>query len=177
MPLVRINARLRGSRVAFLGWLARDSIGSVKEMGLDWITERIAIGNIEDALNHERLVEQRISGILCLNGFPSFTAHLGVFDWRLVLFIDGPGNPPELLGQALTTLRELMLAHNRVLVHCAEGVSRSPFVVASYLAEENGQDLATAVRWVTQRRGDTSISSSLIPLWDEYQRLRQGGTI
>ena len=138
---------------------------------MDWITDRIAIGNIEDALNQQQLVEEGITGILCLNGFPRFTVHLGVFDCRVVTLNDGPGNSPELLDEALTTLRDLLVAHNRILVHCAEGVSRSPFTVACYLAQENGQDVATTLQFVAERRTVTAIQSELFLLWEDYQRL------
>lgn len=143
---------------------------------MDWITERIAIGNIEDVLDYEGLSERGVTGILCLNGFPGFVAHLGLFDWRLVELIDGPGNPPELLRDALANLRELAESHERTLVHCAEGVSRSPFVVACYLAERNGHDLAAAIELVEQKRSDTIVSSQLLPLWEEYQKLSRDGS-
>jgi len=130
---------------------------------------------MEDALDHESLVEEGITGILCLNGFPAFIAHLGLFDWRAVVMDDGPNNPPELLEKALVTLRELAARHQGVLVHCAEGVSRSPFIVACFLAEEKGQDLPATIRWVKERHQDTIVSPQLLPLWDQYRRVHRNG--
>lgn len=140
---------------------------------MDWVTERIAIGNIEDILDYEGLKEQGVDGILCLNGFPGFIAHLGLFDWRGVTMIDGPGNAPELLRDALVHLRELDETCKGVIVHCAEGVSRSPFVVACYLAEQNAHDLEGAIQLVRQKRKDTIVSSQLLPLWEEYLALQR----
>ena len=139
---------------------------------MDWVTERIAIGNIEDVVDYVTLKEKGVDGILCLNGFPGFIAHLGLFDWRLVTMIDGPGNAPELLRDALAHLRELAETCEGVLVHCAEGVSRSPFVVACYLAEQNAHDLEETIQLVRQKRKDTIVSSQLLPLWKEYLALK-----
>jgi hypothetical protein len=47
--------------------------------------------------------------------------------------IDGPGNPPALYQAALCELHGLLAMGHTVLVHCIEGVSRSPFIVACYL--------------------------------------------
>ncbi len=139
---------------------------------MDWVNEQIAIGNIEDILDYETLKKQGIDGILCLNGFPGFIAHLGLFDWRVVTMIDGPGNAPELLRDALVNLRELAETCKGVIVHCAEGVSRSPFVVACYLAEQNSYTLEEAIQLVGQKRKDTIVSSQLLPLWEEYLELQ-----
>jgi hypothetical protein len=48
--------------------------------------------------------------------------------------IDGPGNPPALYQAALCELHGLLAMGHTVMVHCIEGVSRSPFIVACYLA-------------------------------------------
>ncbi|MBI2871642.1 MAG: dual specificity protein phosphatase family protein [Chloroflexi bacterium] len=139
---------------------------------MDWITKDIAVGAIEDALDYRGLRARGITGVLCLNGFPTFLALEG-FAWRLVEMVDGMGNPPQALAWALAELRELARSH-RVLVHCSEGVSRSPFVVACHLAMSRGIPLEEGIEMVRQRRPGTQISSHLLPLYRALGQQRDG---
>ncbi|MCC6421283.1 MAG: dual specificity protein phosphatase family protein [Gemmataceae bacterium] len=134
---------------------------------MDWITDTIAIGNIEDAMDPEGLREAGISGVLCLNGFPQALRFHG-FEWVHVPLIDGQGNSVEDLAAAMRHLRELAEAH-RVLVHCAEGVSRSPFVVACHLAAVRKVSFADALQEVKQRRAVAMVDRNLLALLAEAQ--------
>lgn len=126
---------------------------------MDWITREIAIGNCEDALRLERLRSEGIKGILSLSGWPNSAANSHGLAWRCVELIDGHGNDVSRLQEALRHLHEL-LAMGSVLVHCMEGLSRSPLVVASYLAdtaarpfEDCLQEIARLRRWVRLQPG------------------------
>ena len=132
---------------------------------MDWVTETIAIGNIEDAMDATRLREAGVTGVLCLNGFPQ-VLKFEDFAWIHAPLIDGRGNAPEDLATAIGHLRDLVLEH-RVMVHCAEGVSRSPFVVACYLAEHLEIGLDEAITLVKEKRTIAIIDNGLMELAGE----------
>lgn len=48
--------------------------------------------------------------------------------------VDGPGNPPELLRLALTTIAALLQTQTPTLVACSAGLSRTPALCAAALA-------------------------------------------
>ena len=126
---------------------------------MDWITSDIAIGNCDDARRFTTLRSAGIEGILSLNGWPNGSANGHGLTWRCVELIDGDGNPVHRLHEAVCQLHDL-LASGKVLVHCMEGVSRSPLVVASYLADRAArpfedclQEIARLRKWVAPQPG------------------------
>ena len=129
---------------------------------MDWITDRIAIGNIEDAMNTAALRAAGVTGVLCLNGFPH-TPRMHGFAWKNVTLIDGPGNSLDDLHAAVSGLEELCRSH-KVMVHCAEGLSRSAFVVACYLSKEQAITLEAAVAHVQLGRRRAYIDRGLLAL-------------
>lgn len=140
---------------------------------MDWITETIAIGNIEDAMNTPELDAAGITAILCLNGFPQQRATEERM-WVGVRLIDGAGNSPELFESAVHTLAELSQSH-RVLVHCMEGLSRSVFVVSCYLAQERSIPLDAAIAEVKLRRERAQVDPGLRGLVYDWPPERPSG--
>jgi len=126
---------------------------------VDWITDDIAIGNIEDAMNVAALREAEITAVLCLNGFPQEAKRHG-FAWVGITLIDGPGNSMDDFKAAVAALHELTAAH-KVMVHCMEGLSRSALVVGCYLAAEQSIPLDEAIAEVTRRRQRAQIDHGL----------------
>lgn len=133
---------------------------------MDWITERVAIGAIEDAMDAEGLRAAGVTGVLCLNGFPHSPRSQG-FAWVNVTLIDGPGNSIDEIRAAVRSL-ELLAAEHRVLVHCAEGLSRSALVVACYLADLHAMPLEEAVTHVKRYRTRAEIDRALLALVDGH---------
>lgn len=66
------------------------------------------------------------------------------FQWVKVGLYDSPFNPPHMIELAVDTLRRLLEAGETVLVHCVAGASRSPHVVATYLALTESQSYKQA---------------------------------
>jgi len=64
--------------------------------------------------------------------------------------------------------------HARVLVHCVEGVSRSPSVVAAYLMSEWRCSAGEAVRWVSSKRRGVNPNFGFLDQLNEYGRERLG---
>ena len=129
---------------------------------MDWITERIAIGSIDDAMDTDALRLSGITGVLCLNGFPHIPKHRG-FEWLNVTLVDGPGNSLTEVRAAVDGLATLNHSHT-VLVHCAEGLSRSAFIVACYLAEEWAVSFDEAAAHVKAHRERSHIDAGLLAL-------------
>ncbi len=140
----------------------------LKGLSLDWITRDIAIGNIDDAVRLDELSSAGIEGILSLNGWPNSAANVHGLAWRCVELIDGHGNDVNRLQEALWQLHEL-LARGPVLVHCMEGVSRSPLVVASYLADQAARPFEDCLREVAALRKWVRLQPGLIDLRRAYE--------
>jgi atypical dual specificity phosphatase len=135
---------------------------------LDWITRDIAIGNCEDALRLDRLRSAGIESILSLNGWPNSAANCHGLTWRCVELIDGYGNDVSRLQEAIWQLHEL-LARGAVLVHCMEGVSRSPLVVASYMADKAARPFEDCLQEIARLRKWVRLQPGLIALRRAYE--------
>jgi hypothetical protein len=136
---------------------------------LDWITPEIAIGNCDDAVRLDGLRAAGIAGILSLTGWPNSANNLHGIDWRCVELIDGEGNEIARLQQAVWHLHQLVNTRRSVLVHCMEGVSRSPLVVASYMADSAGRPFDECLREVAQQRGRLNLQPGLLELRRAYE--------
>jgi len=140
---------------------------------MNWINERLAVGDINDAMNHGELRRQGVSGVLSLNDFPTFIAGMG-FEWYRVQLLDGPGNKPEDLAKAIEVLDDLLGRH-RTLLHCASGVSRAPFVAAAYIASKQGLPFDDALAEVSRHRRIANPDPAMFRLWQEYQEYSRNG--
>lgn len=135
---------------------------------MDWITRDIAIGNVDDARRFDALRSAGIESILSLNGWPNSAANTHGFTWRCVELIDGHGNDVGRLKDAVWQLHEL-IARGAVLVHCMEGVSRSPLVVASYLADKSARPFGDCLQEVSLLRQRVSLQPGLLELRRAYE--------
>lgn len=130
-----------------------------------WVDDRLAIGDASDAMGVGALEQAGITGVLSLDWFPLSSPSPGL-DWRKRPLIDGAGNSPEVLRSVIVDLQELLQRCPRVLVHCREGVSRSPFVVACYLASTTMGSFGAAREFVTERVGWVAINEGLVSTWE-----------
>src|SRR3974377_1846244 len=121
---------------------------------MDSITERIWIGNSDEAKDHESLQLAGIRSTLCLDGCMKGVGaeELGVDRIEVVELIDGPGNRPEVFLRAVRLLQELAAKHPPVLVHCYAGRSRSAAVVCKLFISQQGNSLTEAMRRITSKR-------------------------
>jgi dual specificity phosphatase 12 len=121
---------------------------------MDRITERIWIGNSDEAKDRESLQLAGIRSILCLDGCMKRVEakEAGVDRVEVVELIDGPGNRPEVFLRAVRLLQELAAEHPPVLVHCHAGRSRSASVVCKFFMREEGNSLVEAMRRITSKR-------------------------
>jgi dual specificity phosphatase 12 len=74
------------------------------------------------------------------------------------------------LQEAICLLDKLINDHSgSVLVHCMEGVSRSPLVVASYLADKNLRSFDECLNEVSSLRKWVSLQPGLFELRQSYE--------
>jgi len=113
---------------------------------MDYIIERLAVGDINDARN----VSREITALLnCSDEHDTFREGIAYLKIPLVDFqpID-----PAYIPRAVAWIKEVIVDH-KVLVHCNAGIGRSPSIVVCYLCEV-GFGFEEAVRLVKARRLD-----------------------
>lgn len=111
---------------------------------IDWVTDRIAVSEYPSS-------KTDLAQFHAIVNLDQFTPYQTTIHHVHVPLIDGPGNRPEEVADLLKVLDELV-GKGRVLVHCAAGVSRSPFVIALYLAWTQGMPFEEALGIVASRR-------------------------
>lgn len=108
------------------------------------IQNNLYLGNSGDAKNLSALLDHNINVVLNVAIDLSYQVwHKYDHGKELVQYkvgmTDGLNNPPELFVAAVLTLKGLLDRDNKVLIHCHQGRSRSPSVIAAYLAiKDNG---------------------------------------
>ena len=127
---------------------------------MDWITPNIALWEYPSS----KTDLNQFDAILNLDRYTPYqtsTAHT-----RMPI-LDGPGNLPSDIVLVVRHLRDLV-ANGRVLVHCAAGVSRSPFIIALYLAWTQEIEFTEALKLVAQgRRRPLNIDHGLLAISDD----------
>ena len=121
---------------------------------MDWITDKIAIGNFAEAEDRNVLQEAGINSVLGLVNTLKGRgpADLGLGRIEIVPLVDGAGNDPRLFRRAVDLLAELVRDAPPVLVHCRAGRSRSPVVVAGYFMKSLRIEPEEALRMVAAKR-------------------------
>jgi protein-tyrosine phosphatase len=121
---------------------------------LDWITDKIAIGNYLDALDVELIRRESLASALSLDGtlHGKDAGECGLKRIEVVCLEDAAGNEPRLFQLAVEYLSELVREAPPVLVQCPAGRSRSAVVVAGYLVKTLGMDSQEALAFVAAKR-------------------------
>lgn len=134
---------------------------------IDWVTGNIAISEYPSS----KTDLGQFDSILNLDKFTPY--HTSVHHVHIPI-IDGPGNSPQEIVAVLDRMDKLV-GRGRVLVHCAAGVSRSPFVIALYLAWREGYSFDQAIDLVAQRRRrPLNIDPGLLAIKDDVLGLVNG---
>ena len=124
------------------------------ELRACWVLDgRLAIGNFLNAKDPAFLKFNQISAILSLDGSLHGIAaeRLGVKEIRSFVLVDGQ-NDQGAFARAVFVLKGMLDEFPRVLVQCHAGRSRSPAVVAAYLASERGLTLPQALERINAVR-------------------------
>lgn len=121
---------------------------------MDWITDTVAIGNLEEAQDAELLRQHSIRSVLSLIRLPGANCTTSGEVQRTVVIplIDGPGNDMRLVQRAVDALAELSREAPPVFVHCRAGRSRSAIIVAGFLMKSLGIEADDALKYVAAKR-------------------------
>ena len=141
---------------------------------VDFVTDKIAIGNYAQAERADVLSKAGFRGMLSVRCETSvLPPDSGVEIFERVPLIDGSGNDFASFERAVFTLKELVENHAPVFVHCHAGRSRSPAVVAAYLAMEHGLGADAALEFVAQKR-EINVSPDLVDLARRFAAIHGG---
>lgn len=111
---------------------------------MNWVDECIAIGNIVDANNVVLLRKENID--LIINVRTEFAFDFSEMSYTLIY------DRVKKIAILLTALSNL---NAKVLVHCLEGIDRTPFIVMLYIAQKDSMTLKDAYDIVKQKRPET----------------------
>lgn len=112
------------------------------------------------------------SAILNVAAQSSYEPPEGI-EYRKIPLKDDGSNDCDEIDRAVDSLHELIDQGHRVLVHCRQGVSRSPLVVAAYLSKYEGHTLNSALEVVQNGR---KIADPNPALWASFVMCRAKNT-
>ena len=113
------------------------------------ITDKICVGDASDARQPPSIIDAVLNVAVDLDVPPT----QGKVYRHKVGLVDGPGNDDMLLISACLTLHALNKRHNRVLVHCQAGTSRSVMVVSAYVSIVGGMEFDRVLKDIMKARG------------------------
>ncbi|MBN1883188.1 MAG: dual specificity protein phosphatase family protein [Deltaproteobacteria bacterium] len=133
---------------------------------MDFILDRLAIGDLGDAKNEEILEKSGITAILNVAQEAHLEPDLARFDYYKVSIDDGQAMDFSHLSEAVEYIHT-RIRRGKVLVHCLMGVSRSSTIVLCYL-HECGFSLREAMNLIKRKRPDAQPHIALYNSVREY---------
>jgi len=133
---------------------------------LDFILDRLAIGDLSDAKNEQILRDSGITAILNVAQEANPEPDLDHFDYYKVNIDDGQAMDLSHIGDAVDFIHS-RIRQGKVLVHCLMGVSRSSTIVLCYL-HECGFSLRNAMNLIKRKRPDAQPHVALYNSVQEY---------
>ncbi len=115
---------------------------------MNWIDESVAIGNFIEANNVSLLRKENIDLIVDVRTAFDTNARFEFLHHRHIVNYERA----EKISMLLVALFNLKA---RVLVHCLEGIDRTPFIVMLYVARKYELGYKSAYEFVKQRRPQT----------------------
>lgn len=122
-------------------------------MSIVKITDDIYLGN--DKYTVDDLRTNNICFVVNVGG-----GETGLEDYKFHL-VDGY-NPIKHYNLILKKVKEQVNKRKRILIHCREGKSRSPFVVALYLARHERITVLSAIDEVKKKNKRTEINEEML---------------
>ncbi|MBF0235349.1 MAG: dual specificity protein phosphatase family protein [Desulfamplus sp.] len=127
---------------------------------MDWITDKIAIGNFRDA----REFESEVDAILCLIPNCCDEENAAV-DTLSIPLRDANGNRKQDAQLAIEFISGVVASGDRILVHCQAGRSRSVCIVAAYFVVHNNMSVNEALSFIQSKR-DIYLSDGILEIFE-----------
>jgi len=124
---------------------------------LNWVDDCVAVGNLVDANNVDLLRRENIDLIIDVR-----TAFDFDFSGMSFTLICERAKKITILLTALATLKA------KVLVHCLEGIDRTPFIVMLYIAQKNSITFKDAYELVKQKNPATRFHWKLLEDYEDF---------
>jgi atypical dual specificity phosphatase len=140
---------------------------------MDFILDRLAIGDLSDAKDAAILLESGITAILNVAKEAHHEPDATRFDYYKVAIDDGQAMDFSHLSEAVEFIHS-RIRQGKVLVHCLMGVSRSSTIVLCYL-HECGFSLREAMNLIKKKRPDAQPHIALYNSVREYYQRKKGG--
>lgn len=128
------------------------------------ITDKIGIGDASDGKQVPSIFDAVLNVAVDLD-VPSTQGK--VYRHKVGL-LDGPGNDDLLLLSAVMVLHSLNKRHNRILIHCVDGKSRSVMVVSAYVAILMSKDFESVLTQVMAAR---EVDQYVPTVYAQYEKL------
>ncbi len=126
------------------------------------IIDNIYISNYKSSINKSFLISNKFTHIInCAYGSKSFTpCYFNEITYlNIDLKDDGNINISNAIIKFINFVKEVSEnENNKILIHCAEGVSRSPALVSAYLMWKCNMDCISAVNFVKSKRNCIDIN-------------------
>lgn len=137
------------------------------------ITENIYLGNKVIAKDTELLNELGITHIVnCAEELEYILDNYNDenFDWLFLPMIDcsETGNVEDYIDLAISYINDAVKNNNKVLVHCAAGISRSSSIVIAYLMYKNRKSFNDTFCYVKDLRPCCKPNSAFIDQLSNY---------
>lgn len=138
---------------------------------MDFILDRLAIGDLSDAKNELVLKQSGITALLNVAQEAYYEPDLKQFDYYKVNIDDGQAMDFSNLTKAVDFIHS-RINRGKVLVHCLMGISRSSTIVLCYL-HECGFSLREAMNLIKKKRPDAQPHIALYNSVREYYRKKE----
>ncbi len=136
---------------------------------MNWIDESVAIGNLIEANNVKLLREQSIDLIIDVRTAFDTNARLEFLHPRHIV-------NHERAEKISILLVALFALKARVLVHCLEGIDRTPFIVMLYVARKYNMNHKDAYQFVKQRRPQTHFHWNWLRMYEDFLSTKNSST-
>ena len=126
------------------------------------IIDNIYISNYKSTLNKEILLKNNFTHIInCAYGSKSFTpSHFDEITYlNIDLKDDGNSNLSNAIVKFINYMKKISeIKNGNILIHCTEGISRSPALVSAYLMWKLNMDSLSAINFVKSKRNYIDIN-------------------
>jgi len=136
---------------------------------MDRILDRVWIGDWHDGASTQIRKQCYINAVLNL------AKELPIITWETEIYkkvdiVDGTPIPKEILKECLDFIHEHVRKKERILIHCAAGVSRSVAILMAYMYE-CGWNLDEALLYIRSKRPVANPNPILLESIMEYYEI------